>query len=98
METFSLYSKNKQALLRSIHIFSADEQKRIQRAVSLAEHYHKNQRRDELETEGVEYVIHCVRTAHWLIEQGVKDSNVIYCFHSSRCFRGHRLASEKNKK
>lgn len=77
MDTFSSYSKNKQALLKAIKVFPANQQIAIKRAIALAERYHAGQTREELAPQKISYVIHCLRAARWLIKQKVKNSNII---------------------
>jgi len=77
MNTFSSYSKNKQALLKAIKVFPANRQIVIKKAIALAERYHAGQTREELGPQKISYVIHCLRAAHWLIKQKVKNSNII---------------------
>lgn len=77
MNNFSFYSHNKKALLLAIKTFPSDEQSRITKALELAEHYHANQKRNEIEPEGAGYIIHPVRVALWLVQQQCTDTNII---------------------
>ncbi|MFA6098486.1 MAG: HD domain-containing protein [Patescibacteria group bacterium] len=46
-------------------------------ALDLASEYHKNQKRSEEDAEKAGYIIHCVRTARWLLENKVTNVDLI---------------------
>ncbi|MBU0597521.1 HD domain-containing protein [Patescibacteria group bacterium] len=77
MSDFHYYSKNKGSLFNLIKIFSLDDQKKIKKAVMLAEYYHKGQKRTELDYENAGHAIHCVRMSKWLIENNCRDIDII---------------------
>ena len=81
MNNFLSYEKNKQELLNHIQPFTDDHQDKIKKAMEVAEHYHAGQIRDQKRDDGgvakAKYVIHCVRAALWLIQEGVNDINII---------------------
>ncbi|MCH7492097.1 HD domain-containing protein [Patescibacteria group bacterium] len=81
MNNFLSYEKNKQGLLNKIKLFSKGQQDNIKKAMEVAEHYHTGQIRDQKRDDGgvtkAKYVIHCVRAALWLIQEGVNDINII---------------------
>jgi GTP pyrophosphokinase/guanosine-3',5'-bis(diphosphate) 3'-pyrophosphohydrolase len=95
MNSFSSYKKNKQALLQAIKVFPANQQIVIKRAVALAEKYHAGQTREELGPQKISYVIHCLRAAHWLIKQKVKNSNIITATILHDTLEDTNLSSEK---
>lgn len=77
MNSFTDLKFNKQALEGRLQSFPADQQQKIQQAIKLAEQHHAGQVRDAEEITDLPYVIHCIRTALWLIEQHITDPDVI---------------------
>ena len=68
-------------MISYIQPFTDDHQDKIKKAMEVAEHYHAGQIRDQKRDDGgvnkAKYVIHCVRAALWLIQEGVNDINII---------------------
>jgi len=77
MKHFVDLQYNKQELERKLKSFPSDQQKRIQQARRLAEQYHAGQIREAEEISDLPYVIHCIRTALWLVNQKVTASDII---------------------
>ncbi len=77
MKHFTDLQFNKQALVEKLSKFSPDQQQRIQQAIALAEQYHDGQVRNAEKPTNMPYVIHCIRTALWLIEQKIIDADII---------------------
>lgn len=76
-DDFSYYSKNESALLNGIASFSEEDQDKIRDTLTFIKNYHAGQKRDETETENVGYIIHPVRAARWLIDQGAINADII---------------------
>ncbi len=77
MDEFIIYSKHEERLQSLISFFNESDQKKIKSAVSLAARYHADQERGKDDIENAGYIIHCVRSARWLLEWGVTDVNII---------------------
>lgn len=77
MKDFSHYPIQKKKFTEAIIIFSSTQQKLIIEALELAEKYHAGQQRDGEQVIDGGYVIHCVRAALWLVQNGVMNVDSI---------------------
>jgi len=77
MKHFTDLQFNKQKLEQKLRSFPPDQQKRLQQAIAVAEEYHAGQVRNAEKIPDLPYVIHCIRTALWLIKQKVTDADII---------------------
>lgn len=77
MDYFPSFSKNLHSFNERLEALPAADQATIRRAFELARHHHAGQPRDDSDTEGAGYIIHCLRAANWLLEQGCYDANVV---------------------